>query len=121
RTVVVLPGPPKEMEAVFSMYVSDFIAARTAAKSAALRVIVNMFESEVSPLLQEVMTRLPNTYLKAYVALRESFDRGLPVDLVASGPTAEAANQRLREALALLSELVTGRGRQLEYLSEAGE
>ena len=78
-----------------------------------------MFESEVSPLLQEVMARLPNTYLKAYVAMRETFDRGLPVDVVTSGETSEAAHARLREALSLLTELVTARGRQIEYLNES--
>ena len=115
---MILPGPPKEMEAVFSMYVDDFITSRTPMKSAALRVTVEMFESEVSPLLSEVMDRLPNTYLKAYVAMRESFGGGLPVDLVASGTTSEAAHARLREALAIFTELVTARGRQIEYLSE---
>jgi nicotinamide-nucleotide amidase len=117
-TVIILPGPPKEMEAVFSLYVADYISSRTAMKSAALRVIVNMFESEVSPLLQEVMAHVPQTYLKAYVAMREAFDRGLPVDLVATGPTAEAAHQRLQEAVRLLADLVTARGRQLEYMAD---
>jgi molybdopterin-biosynthesis enzyme MoeA-like protein len=117
-SLLILPGPPKEMEAVFSMYGEDLIASRTAMKSAALRVVVEMFESEVSPLLSEVMNRLPNTYLKAYVALREGFGGGLPVDLVAAGATTEAAHARLREALGIFTELVTARGRQIEYLSE---
>ena len=60
-------GSPREMEAVFEMYVADFIRSHSANRSAALRVVVNMFESEVSPLLQEVMDRRPNTYLKAYL------------------------------------------------------
>ena len=67
------------------------------------------------------MARVPNSYLKAYVAMRENFDRGLPVDLVTSGATTEAAHGRLREALSLFTELVTARGRQIEYLSEPGE
>jgi molybdenum cofactor synthesis domain-containing protein len=117
-TVIILPGPPKEMEAVFSLYVADFLSARTGAKSAALRVAVNMFESEVSPVLQEVMARLPNTYLKAYVAMREAFEQGLPVDVVATGPTTEEAHHRLQEAVSLLSELVTARGKQMEYVGE---
>lgn len=115
-SVVILPGPPKELEALFSMYVAEFVSSRTPMKSAALRVAVNMYESEVSPLLQEVMERLPNTYLKAYVAMREAFEQGLPVDVVASGPSEGEARQRLQEAVALLAELVTSRGKQMEYL-----
>src|SRR5437870_1045799 len=48
--IVIMPGPPKEMEAVFTMHVSEAIAAASAHKTAALRVVVTMFESEVSPL-----------------------------------------------------------------------
>src|SRR5947209_10349687 len=67
-TIIIMPGPPKEMEAVFTMHVSETVAAASAHKTAALRVVVNMFESEVSPHMQEVMARFPGTYLKAYVA-----------------------------------------------------
>jgi molybdenum cofactor synthesis domain-containing protein len=114
--IVILPGPPKELEAVFQLYVSGLIAASTTNKSAALRVAVNMFESEVSPLLQEVMAKYPNTYLKAYVAMREAFEQGLPVDVVASGPDATQAQQALQEAVTLFAELVTARGKRMEYL-----
>src|SRR5207253_1518661 len=79
-SLLILPGPPKEMEAVFSMYAEDLIASQTAMKSAALRVVVEMFESEVSPLLSEVMNRVPNTYLKAYGA-----DRGTEWGRTGSG------------------------------------
>lgn len=117
-TLFILPGPPRELQAIFTMYVADFISSRTANKSAALRVLVGMFESEVSPLLQEVMARHPNTYLKAYVAMRDTFEQGLPVDIVASGPSAEAAHRELQRAVALLAKLVTARGRQIQYVTE---
>ncbi len=117
-TLVILPGPPREMEALFSMYVADFLASTTANKSAALRVTVNMYESEVSPLLQEVMARQPNTYLKAYVAMRDAFEQGLPVDVVATASTQEEAHLSLQQAVALFAELVTARGRQIEYLGQ---
>jgi nicotinamide-nucleotide amidase len=117
--VLILPGPPKEMEAVFTMYVADFIRSRAANQSAALRVVVNMFESEVSPLLQEVMALHPNTYLKAYVAMREAFDQGLPVDVVATAVDAEAAHHALQQAVTCFANLVHDRGKQMEYLGES--
>jgi molybdenum cofactor synthesis domain-containing protein len=113
--IVILPGPPRELEAVFQLYVAGLIASSTFNKSAALRVAVNMFESEVSPLLQEVMRRHPNTYLKAYVAMREAFEQGLPVDVVATGPDEAAAQHALQQAVATFSELVTARGKTMEY------
>ncbi|MBI3910174.1 MAG: competence/damage-inducible protein A, partial [Armatimonadetes bacterium] len=97
--IVILPGPPREMEAVFTMYVADYIASRTANRSAALRVRVDMFESEASPVMQEVMRRCPGTYLKAYVAMRDGPTQMLPVDIVANGNSDEDVHRILREAV----------------------
>jgi nicotinamide-nucleotide amidase len=114
-TIIVVPGPPREMEAVFTLHVAQQVAALTATKTAALRVVVNMYESEVSPLLQEVMGRYPNTYLKAYVAMREAFEHGLPVDVVATGEDAESAQRLLQEAVSFFGGLVNARGKTMEY------
>jgi nicotinamide-nucleotide amidase len=114
-TIIVLPGPPREMEAVFTLHVAERVASLSRHKSAALRVVVNMYESEVSPLLQEVMSRYPGTYLKAYVAMREAFAQGLPVDVVATGGDDRTAHDLLQQAVELFSELVTARGKTMEY------
>lgn len=114
-TLIVLPGPPKEMEAVFTLHVAGRVAQLTAHKSAALRVVVNMYESEVSPLLQEVMASYPGTYLKAYVAMREAFEHGLPVDVVATGDDADSAQRLLQEAVTFFGGLVNARGKTMEY------
>jgi molybdenum cofactor synthesis domain-containing protein len=117
-TIFILPGPPREMEALFSGYVAEFISASVQTKSAALRVIVNMFESEVSPLLEAVMVRYPTTYLKAYVAMRHALDHGLPVDIVATGQDASDARHILNAAVGYLSELVSERGKQMELYDQ---
>jgi molybdenum cofactor synthesis domain-containing protein len=118
-TLIVLPGPPREMEAVFTLHVAGRVAALTAHKSAALRVVVNMYESEESPILQEVMARHPGTYLKAYVAMREAFDKGLPVDIVATGEDEEGAQRLLQTAVTFFGGLVNARGKTMEYYDEA--
>jgi molybdenum cofactor synthesis domain-containing protein len=114
-TIIVVPGPPREMEAVFTLHVSGRVAELSGNKSAALRVVVNMYESEVSPLLQEVMATHPGTYLKAYVAMREAFEHGLPVDIVATGKDEAAAQQLLQAAVTTFGNLVTARGKLMEY------
>ena len=114
-TIFILPGPPKEMEGLFTPYVAPFISSSYKTKSAALRVVVNMSESEVSPHLQEVMERYPQTYLKAYVAMRHSKEGSLPVDIVAQGPDAEGAQQTLSAATDYLSQLVVAKGKKMEH------
>jgi nicotinamide-nucleotide amidase len=114
-TIIIMPGPPKELEAIFTLRVSEAVALVSAHRTAALRVVVNMFESEVSPLMQAVMARFPGTYLKAYVAMRDPSGQTLPVDLVATGADDAAAHHLLQEALGFFGELVTARGKSMEY------
>lgn len=117
-TLFILPGPPREMEALFNGYVAEFISASVQTKSAALRVAVNMSESEVSPHLEAVMEAYPTTYLKAYVAMRQSADQWLPVDIVATGEDAADAQHILNNAVARLSDLVTEQGKSMELYSD---
>jgi nicotinamide-nucleotide amidase len=117
-SIIIMPGPPKEMEAVFTLHVAGVIAQTSVRKPAALRLVVNMHESEVSPLMQEVMARCPGCYLKAYVAMREAFENALPVDVVATGEDDAAARHSLQEAVTFFSELVQARGKTMEYYEE---
>ena len=108
-----LPGPPREMKALFERYVLHFISSRYETRAASLRAIVSMYESQVSPILQEVMQRHPNTYLKAYVALRD--EKGMPVDIVATGDDAENAKNVLQTAADYFAELVKSQGATITY------
>ena len=105
-TIFMMPGPPSEMKVIFDSYVSPLIAERYCAKAVTLRVYVNMFESEVSPLLQKVMSTHPGVYLKAYVALRRAEGKYMPVDLVSTGIDAENAESQLQEAVNYFRRLV---------------
>ncbi len=106
-TILMMPGPPSEMKAIFDSYVALLIAERYRAKAVTLRVYVNMFESEISPLLQKVMSTHPGVYLKAYVALRRTDGYYMPVDLVSTGIDAENAESQLQEAVDYFRQLVT--------------
>jgi nicotinamide-nucleotide amidase len=116
-TIYMMPGPPLEMEAIFEAHLRSLLSETFQTTSAARRVLVEMFESEVSPLLQEVMKRLPRTYLKAYVAMRT--ETGLPVDIVAYGQDEGAAVALLDEATEILRTLVAERNRGMYLLEEA--
>jgi len=109
--IFVLPGPPHEVQALFSLYIAQHISRDSQPRCASQRVAVDMFESEVSPLMQEVMTRFAGVYLKAYVSLRPSPDHRLPIDIVATGESAAAAEAILDRAVRCFTHLVEERGK----------
>lgn len=112
-TYFVLPGPPREMEALFDRYVATAISDSLEIKSAARRVFVNMSESECSPFIEEAMQQFPGLYAKAYVALRS--DTHMPVDFVARASSDREARSMLSDALDLFSAGVKGLGKDIHY------
>ena len=112
-TFFILPGPPREMEALFDRYVATAISESLEIKSAARRLFVNMSESECSPLIEEAMQRYPGLYAKAYVALRS--DTHLPVDFVARASSDREARTMLSDAIDLFSAGVKALGKDIHY------
>ncbi|HLZ07162.1 MAG TPA: hypothetical protein VKT80_01120, partial [Chloroflexota bacterium] len=110
-TFYMMPGPPKEMQALWSSHLNMILSSVFRSTTAARRVWVTMYESEVSPHLQQVMKTHPQTYVKAYVALRG--ETLLPVDLVANGPNDVAAQETLDAAIALLTALIREKGKEI--------
>jgi len=106
-----MPGPPKEVEGVFTAHIAPIIARISGIHRLAERVTVDMWESEMSPVIEEVMRRFPGSYLKGYVALRVDGQDRLPVDVIVSQQDREQAEETLREAIALFEELVRQRGK----------
>ena len=116
--VFILPGPPKEMVATFDAHVLPVLAARADRRTCSLRIAVEMHESEVAPLMHEVMEHQRGTYLKAYVALWTRGDGYLPVDVVATGESEERAQEAADQALRSFSEMVEARGRHWRHMRE---
>src|SRR5579884_4024615 len=108
-TFFLMPGPPKEMQAVFDRYLRDYFGH--AGQSLARRVYVNMHEGEVAPYARQVMDAVPGTYIKGYIAL--SNQQRLPLDVVVRGADEAAAQANLERAVAMLTDLVAGAGRQI--------
>ena len=110
--IFLLPGPPQEVQAIFARYLLDHFGGARAARSVVHRVYVDMWESEVSPLLQQVMDAVPGTYCKGYIALGNQ--RFLPIDVVARGTDDAEARTALERALDLLAGLVAEAGRDFQ-------
>ncbi len=118
-----IPGPPREVQALFAQSLAPPISQLYSGTRAALRVAVNLPESVCGPLLHSVMQDYPNTYLKAFVSLSEKTDDGqrLPVDVVARADDQQAAEVLLKEALEALKNRALEKGSEVEVLPEGGE
>ncbi|NKB72106.1 MAG: hypothetical protein GKR89_33935 [Candidatus Latescibacteria bacterium] len=119
-TVYNLPGPPREVRALFEKCLIGPIARLYSGTRATLRVVVNLPESECGPILHKVMQEYPNTYLKAFVALTQRTADGqrLPVDIVARGDDQQSAQHLLDQALAAFRTLAGEKGREVAIADE---
>jgi len=112
-TLFSMAGPPREMEATFNRYLEEYFSSGEGAhKAVTHRVYVDMWESEVSPMLQQVMEAVPGTYCKGYIAL--SNQRFLPIDVVTRGADEAEAQAGLSKALDILERLVGETGRTFQ-------
>ena len=117
-TLMMMPGPPREMKAIFQTHIQPLIAERYRAEITTTRVYVSMFEAEVSPLMQKVMERHPDVYLKAYVSLREADGDTMPVDLVSTSTDKTDAETQLQRATDYFRELVVETGKHFSFEEE---
>ena len=104
-----MPGPPSEMQWLWEHALGPLAARWFGGRTESARVLVTMFESQVSPILGLVMDRHSNSYLKAYVALG-SRHVGLPVDVIVRR---EEGGSELSAVMATLRSLVEGAGAEI--------
>ena len=114
-TIMMMPGPPREMKAIFEAHIQPLIMERYRAEICTARVHVNMFEAEVSPLMQKVMERHPDVYLKAYVALREVGGSTMPIDLVSTSNDKVESENQIQLAINYFQELVLEVGKSFSH------
>lgn len=109
--VFAMPGPPREVEGVYCSHLAPMARDWYRGRTVAQRIRVDMHESEVSPLLEQVMSRFPQAYLKAYVALSDG--NGLPIDIIVRRNQDIALAYELEHVVEYLSELVQNQGVRL--------
>lgn len=105
-TIAALPGPPKETKACFTEYLAKKIREKTNYASESKRVIVKMYESEISPIAEEIMSKIPGTYLKPLVSEYQT-DKGLPVEIIVFAENKEACQKKIMEVMKNLERLAT--------------
>ena len=115
-TIVMMPGPPREMKAVFETHIQPLIEARYRAGITMTRGYVNMFEAAVSPLMEKVTERYPEVYLKAYVGLRAG--DSMPVDIIVTSTDKAKAETQLELATNYFRALVAEAGNRFSLDDE---
>lgn len=110
-TIMMMPGPPREMKAVYESHIQPLIVERYRSEISTARVYVSMFEAEVSPLMQKVMERHNDVYLKAYVALRKVDENRMPIDFVSTSNDKDESETQLQQSIQYFQQLVVAAGK----------
>ncbi len=110
--IIALPGPPWEVYACFAARLSQMVQKVTGYNSTSMRVIIPMYESELTPLMTKVMREIPGTYLKALVG-EYTRDSGMPVEVMAFGATEELCRETCDTAVEKLRLLAAEKGRKM--------
>ena len=119
-TFLALPGPPREMEAVFMRHVVPYISDRYEIRAATQRVLINTHESSVAPYFEELKAEFPGSYMKGYIAMTSN-PGWLPVDIVATGSTAQEAHQTLQAIIDALRKKLEQIGKTVTVYAESME
>lgn len=119
-TFLALPGPPKEMEAVFVRHVVPFISEHYEVRAATQRVLVNTYESDIAPAFQELMALYPGSYMKGYIAMTSN-PGWLPVDIIATGENMKDAQQTLQHIIDALRKTLHDKGKELTVYGQSIE
>ena len=108
--VIALPGPPREAKSIFSKNLKRIIESETSCRSLSKRVLVNMRESEVSPIIEQIMSVGKDTYLKPLVGKSDP-KYGLPIEVIVFDKDKEKCEEKMNGLLRLFKNLVHEKGR----------
>jgi len=108
--LIALPGPPREVRAIFSKRLKPILSARTGRVGLSARVAVSMRESEVSPLISEIAGGISEVYIKPLVKGHRP-DLGLPIEILAFGKDESICTEKLTSVIERMRALAEARGR----------
>jgi nicotinamide-nucleotide amidase len=118
--IIALPGPPREVYACFAAHLAERVQKVTGYYSHSRRIIIDMHESELTPLMTKVMREISGTYVKALVGGYQG-GIGMPTEVMAFGPTGEFCRETCDKAVERLRRLATEKGRKVTELPQGDE
>lgn len=106
-TLIVLPGVPSEMQAIFTESVAPLLK-QTSGKNAFYEKSIyadNIMESSLAPLIDKVMQDHPSVYVKSHPKGREDRPH-MEIHLSTTADNAEEAEEKLQDVIVQLSGLI---------------
>jgi len=113
-TVICLPGVPKELRGIFAAHVGPMIRLRSGAGGHISRIIhvSRVFESELAPLIDRVMKRESEIYVKSHPQGGEGRSRSqIRLDFSYTGDDLEKGQQAVSRAIAHMKQLLAAKTR----------
>ena len=113
-TTICLPGVPKELRAIFSAHIGPFIRLRSGAGGHISRSVhvSGVFESELAPLIDRVMKRESEIYVKSHPQGGEGRSRSqIRLDFSYTGDDLEKGQQAMSRAVTHMKQLLTAKTR----------
>jgi len=113
-TVICLPGVPKELRANFSEHVGPMIRLRSGPGGHISKIIhvSRVFESELAPLIDRVMKRESEIYVKSHPQGGEGRSRSqITLDFSYTGDDLEKGQQAVSRAIAHMKQLLAAKTR----------
>ena len=111
--IIVMPGPPKEVQSIFKDRLSAIIQKEASGRSLSDRVVVNMRESEVSPIVEYIMEVEDGVYLKPLVG-QSNPKIGLSIEILVFDKDLEKCKVKMNKVTQILEDLVKEKGRKIK-------
>ncbi|MEM4246068.1 MAG: molybdopterin-binding protein [Candidatus Bathyarchaeia archaeon] len=113
-TLIALPGPPREVRAIFARHLKPMFKERTRLVSLHARALVSMRESEISPLIEEIARDNPDLYAKPLVRGYRP-GNALPIVLIIFGENRKQCREKLSSVSERLTKMVEEKGRKIVF------
>lgn len=116
-TVVALPGVPSEMKAIFDEFVASLlrqVAGDMTFFETSIEAI-GVMESEIAPLIEQVMHGNPYVYIKSHPKGAEKIHR-IEFHFSTTAKNSGVARKRVGKALVQLSELIQEKGGKIKVI-----
>ena len=114
RTIIVaLPGVPKEMKAIFNNILEDIKAGIKVKVVESEFLVLGVPESSIAPLIEEVVSKYPQVYVKSHPMGRELGAPLLLIHLSAEATEEKDAISVLKEAEDMLRSLIRDLGGEI--------
>ncbi len=113
-TLIVLPGVPSEMKAIFRESIAPLLKKEGGGKTLFEKSIFlhGIMESTLAPLIDEVMTNNQSIYVKSHP---RGLRKGIEIHFSTTAQDFKTAREMLTEALSQLSELAKAEGAQIQF------